>query len=183
MRWGWRTLLAVGSVAVVIVALTAAACHRSVPVATEAPSPDATASASPSVSLSPTSPPEDPAVTADVCNLASAATAGTTKIFNDQIAALEQAAARNDQATMVTAAQTINRQFANLAATMTQLAERPVSPALRTVLTDVATALTQMYALSYTGTTVDIRKKLLDFAAALAKTCAPPPPASASPAS
>jgi hypothetical protein len=30
-----------------------------------------------------------------------------------------------------------------------------------------------MYALSYTGTTVDIRKKLLDFAAAFANTCAP----------
>jgi hypothetical protein len=124
--------------------------------------------------------PVDPAVTADVCSLSSAATASTTKIFNDQIAALEQAAARNDQASMVRAAETINRQFENLAATLTQLSERPVTPALRTVLTDIATALTQMYALSYTGTTVDIRKKLLDFAAAFAKTCAAPGSASAS---
>jgi len=122
-------------------------------------------------------------VTADVCSLSTAATASTTKIFNDQIAALEQAAARNDQATMVRAAETINRQFENLAATFTQLAERPVSAALRTVLTDIATALTQMYALSYTGTTVDIRKKLLDFAAAFANTCAPPASTSATPSS
>ena len=58
-------------------------------------------------------------------------------------------------------------------------AERPVAPALKTVLTDIATALTQMSSLSYTGTTVDIRKKLLDFAAAFTKTCTSP--ASASP--
>jgi hypothetical protein len=38
-----------------------------------------------------------------------------------------------------------------------------------------------MSALSYTGTTVDIRKKLLDFAAAIARVCAPPATASASP--
>ena len=50
---------------------------------------------------------------------------------------------------------------------------------MKTVLTDIATALTQMSSLSYTGTTVDIRKKLLDFAAAFTKTCTSP--ASASP--
>jgi hypothetical protein len=181
MRSGLRTRLALGVVIVLALTLTATACTQPVPVADQSP----TASTSPATSLSPspspTTPPEDPAVTADVCSLASAATSSTTKIFNDQIAALEQAAARNDQATMVRAAETINRQFANLAATLTQLAARAVSPALRTVLTDIATALTQMYALSYTGTTVDIRKKLLDFAAAFTSTCAPPASASATP--
>ena len=80
---------------------------------------------------------------------------------------------------MVAAAEAINKQFVSLAAILTQLSERPVTPALKTVLTDIATALTQMSSLSYTGTTVDIRKKLLDFAAAFTKTCTPP--ASASP--
>ena len=105
--------------------------------------------------------------------------ASTTKVFNDQIAALEQAPPRNDQAAMVAAAEAINKQFVSLAAILTQLSERPVTPALKTVLTDIATALTQMSSLSYTGTTVDIRKKLLDFAAAFTKTCTSP--ASASP--
>ena len=75
----------------------------------------------------------------------------TTKVFNDQIAAIEQAAADGDQAAMVAAAETINKQFVSLAAILTQLSERPVTPALATVLTDIATALAQMSSLSYTG--------------------------------
>jgi hypothetical protein len=165
----------------VIAAFGVSACQGALPLATPMTSTTPTESATPSMSASPTPPPLDPAVTTDVCNLAAAATASTTHLFNDQIAALEQAAARNDQAAMVAAAAAINKQFLSLAATLTQLAERPVTPALKTVLTDVATALTQMSALAYTGTTVDIRKKLLDFAAAFAKTCVPG--ASASPAS
>jgi hypothetical protein len=48
------------------------------------------------------------------------------------------------------------------------------------VLTDIATALEQMTALSYTGTTVDQRKKLVDFTLAIDSACAPAT-ASASP--
>jgi hypothetical protein len=112
--------------------------------------------------------------TAEVCGLAAAATDTTTDIFNEQIAALEQAAASNDKAAMVAAAEAINKQFADLAEVFAQLAERPIAPELQVVLTDIAAALTQMAALSYTGTTVDIRKKLLDFTSAIEHTCAPP---------
>lgn len=180
MRSGWRTRLAVGTVAALVVALTAAACDGgTVPVAQQ--SPVGETSTNTSATPSPTVTPEDPAVTADVCSLATADTASTTKLFNDQMAALEQAAARGDQAAMVAAAGAINKRFMSLGATLTQLATRPVSPALRAVLTDIATALAQMSSLAYTGTTVDIRKKLLDFAAAFAKVCAPATTASGSP--
>ncbi len=178
MRSSGQTRLAVGAVALLAV-LTTTACNGSTPRAAQPPVVEPTASASPSPSASPTPPPLDPAVTADVCSLAAAATTSTTKVFNDQLAALEQAAARNDQSAMVAAAEAINKQFVSLAAILTQLSERPVASALKTVLTDIATALTQMSSLSYTGTTVDIRKKLLDFAAAFNKTCTSP--ASASP--
>jgi hypothetical protein len=133
-------------------------------------SPSGSASASPSPTA-PTAPPVDPEVTSEVCTLAAAATAGATSIFNDQIGALEQAAARNDQASMVSAAEAINKQFVQLAANLNQLAAYPVSPELKKVLTDIITAVNQMSSLSYTGTTVDIRKKLLDFAAAFTRTC------------
>jgi hypothetical protein len=144
--------------------------------------PDLSASVDPSASpgtsaasASPTPPPVDPAATAEVCGLAVAATQTTTTIFNEQIGRLEQAAARNDQAAMVAAAEAINQQFVSLGNTFTQLAKRRISAELRTVLTDISTALEQMSSLSYTGTTVDIRKKLLDFGTAIGSTCIPPP--------
>jgi hypothetical protein len=160
-----------------LVVLAGVACGP-VPVAVVTPTSDPAVSPSgtPSATPSPTPPPVDPAVVLEACSLASAATSGATKVFNDQIAALEQAAARNDQVAMVTAAEAINKEFVGLAATLSQLAQRPVSPELKTVLTDVAAALTQMSSLAYTGTTVDIRKKLLDFAAAFNRTCTPPSP-------
>jgi hypothetical protein len=153
------------------VALTATACQ-----ADPTPGPTGTADATPTTSAaaSPTAPPVDPAATAEVCGLATAATDTTTKIFNEQMAAFEQAAATNDEAAMLAAAEAINRQFTSLANTFTQLAQRPVAPDLRSVLTDIATALTQMSALSYTGTTVDIRKKLVDFTDALNRLCVSP---------
>lgn len=120
---------------------------------------------------SPTAPPVDPVLTKQICAAAAKATADGTKVFNDQLAALEQAAAKNDQAAMVAAAEAINKQFTDLASALGVLAQQPVSPAVKVVLSDVSTALTEMASLSYTGTTVDIRKKLLDFAAAFGKTC------------
>jgi hypothetical protein len=160
-----------------LVMLAGVACGP-VPVSVVTPTtdPGLSPSETPSPTPSPTPPPVDPAAVLEACSLASTATSGATKSFNDQIAALEQAAARNDQTTMITAAEAINKQFVDLGTTLTQLAQRPVSPELKTVLTDVAAALTQMSSLAYTGTTVDIRKKLLDFAAAFTRTCTPTSP-------
>ncbi|HEY7224457.1 MAG TPA: hypothetical protein VH561_12840 [Micromonosporaceae bacterium] len=134
-------------------------------------------SASPTTSPKPTR--VDPLATIQVCGLATAATDTTITLFNEEMATFEQAAASNDQATMVESAQAIDDQFVSVAQTFTELAKRPVDPALRQVLTDISSALTAMTAVSYTGTTVDIRMKLqVDFPLALQHTCAS---ASASP--
>jgi hypothetical protein len=169
MQWRWRALVGIG--VTIGLALALAGCQGN-----PAPSPTGTvdATATASTDVSPTAPPVDPAATAQVCGLAVAATRTTTKIFNDQMAAFEQAAATNDEPAMFAAAEAINQQFTTLATTFTQLSQRPIDPALRAVLTDIATALTQMSSLSYTGTTVDIRKKLIDFTDALNHACVSP---------
>jgi hypothetical protein len=166
---GWLTL----GPALLIATLMVACQAQTNPPESSASS-DPAISPSGSASPSPTAPPADPAATAEVCGLAAAATQTTSSIFNEQIATIEEAAARNDQAAMVEAAEAINQQFVSLGETFTQLAKRRISPELRTVLTDISTALEQMSSLSYTGTTVDIRKKLLDFSTAIGSTCAPP---------
>jgi flagellin-specific chaperone FliS len=137
-------------------------------------SPTGSESPTPTASPAPTAPPVDPAVTYEVCTQASNATAATTALFNEQIAALEQAAARNDQAGMVTAAEAINKQFQALSAALATMAQRQIGDELKKILTDISEALAEMASLSYTGTTVDIRKKLLDFAAAFTTACVPP---------
>jgi hypothetical protein len=155
-----------------VTVLAAAACQGGLPAAGAATTATPSASAGPSSGPSPTPPPVDPLATVEVCGLAAAATATTITIFNEQIAALEQAAARNDQTAMVAAAKAINQQFVSLGEAFAELAERPVEAQLRIVLTDIAIALEQMSSLSYTGTTVDIRKKLVDFTLAIQGTCA-----------
>lgn len=174
-RGGMRGWLVSGA-ALLTIALSVTACQRDPrsPGLAASPDPSASSSASASASASPTPPPVDPAMTAEVCGLAAAATETTTTIFNEQIAALEQAAAHNDQAAMVLAAEAINQQFVNLGTAFTQLAKRRISPELRDVLIDISTALEEMSSLDYTGTTVDIRRKLVEFSTAIASTCAPP---------
>ena len=151
------------------VALFVGACRTP----TEPAGTASTSTPSATVDPTPTVPAADPLVTIEVCGLAAAATDTTISIFNEQMAAFELAAARNDQAAMELAAKAINDQFVDLAETVTELAERAIDPALRVVLTDIATALEQMTALSYTGTTVDQRKKLVDFTLAIDGVCAP----------
>jgi hypothetical protein len=172
MRRGGVRWAALG--AVLLAVTLAAGCQGGAASPGLATSSDPSAAATASASPSPTAPPVDPAATTEACGLAAAATQTTTAIFNDQIAALEQAAAHNDQAAMVAAAEAINQQFVSLGSTFTQLAKRRISPELRTVLTDISTALEEMSSLAYTGTTVDIRRKLLDFSAAISGTCTPP---------
>jgi hypothetical protein len=171
------------AVAVVVgLSLSAGACTRQ-PIAVVTTSGTSAESPSPSATPSPTPPPVDPAATQQTCAQALAETSNGTQIFNVQIAALEQAAAVNDQAALVAAADAINKEFTALAATTATLAARPVSPQLKTALTDISAALSVMSSTAYTGTTVDIRKKLADFAAALNKACVPPASASPGPSS
>jgi hypothetical protein len=174
MRWGLR-VLAMGITLSVSMAL--AACDDNAGRAMQLPTSSETASPSSAASPSPTPSPSqtvDPAATAEVCGLSKTSMTTTVNIFNAQMAAFEQAAAHGDNPAMLNAAKAINEQFVSLANTFTQLAKRDVSNELRTVLTDISTALTEMSSLTYVGTTTDIRKKLTDFTAALDSTCATP---------
>jgi hypothetical protein len=177
----WRVRLAAASV--LAVALLTSGCQAgTVPIDHASPLGEPPATTSPSPTATATLPPADPVVTADACTIAANATQATTQVFSEQMGKLEEAAARKDQAAVVAAAAAINAQFQSLATTLTELAKRQVTPALKTALLDVAQALTQMASPSYTGTSVDILKKLADFAAAFASACAPPTSASPVPA-
>jgi hypothetical protein len=175
LRSAVRARLAAG-VALAVVFAIAACQSTGVPAA--APSGGPTATVTVPASPTPTAPPVDPLVTAEVCGLAAAATETTTSIFNEQTDAFELAVARNDEAAMAAAVRAIEDQFESIAKTFPKLAQRPIAQGLRQVLTDVAKAISEMTTLSYTGTTLDIRKKLLDFELALEATCGPlTPPA------
>jgi hypothetical protein len=159
--------LVVAVATAVAAVLAAAGCHAGVdPTLSSGALPTATTTATA------TPVPVDPMVTIEVCGLATAATATTTSVFNEQIAAFEQAAARNDQSALVASSKAINDQFDNAAQAFTTLSKRPAaSPDLQAVLAQIAQALTQMSSVDYTGTTVDIRKKLVDFQLALDSVC------------
>jgi hypothetical protein len=107
-----------------------------------------------------------------VCTEATAATAAATAVINDQLGILEQAAAAGDQARMVAAAEIINTQFRTLSATFALRSQTLTSPALNRTLIDVSEALAEMASPRYTGTMVDIKKKMIDFSAAFTAVCA-----------
>jgi len=107
-----------------------------------------------------------------VCTEASAAVAASTAVINDQLATLEQAAAAGDQTRMVAAAEIINTQFRTLSATFALRAQTLTNPGLNKTLVDVSDALAEMASPRYTGTMVDIKKKMIDFSVAFAGVCA-----------
>jgi hypothetical protein len=155
--------------AVSSVALTAACAAQpdAVPVGQVA---SAAPTATPTLTPTPT-PTADPAMFTTVCADATQATSTATIVINDQLAILEQAAADGDQTRMVAAAEAINNQFTVLSASFTLQAQMLTSPPLSATLTDVSAALAEMASPRYTGTMVDIKKKMIDFAAAFAAVC------------
>jgi hypothetical protein len=157
--------------------LTLAACQKETVSSSAAALAETSSSPTPSVSATPTEEPVDPAVVAEVCGLALAATETTITVFTEQTAIAELAVAQGDNAAMVAAAKEIDAQFASLAETFTKLAQRPVDPQLRERLTRTADALTEMSSEYYLGSTVDTRVKLAEFQTGLAETCATPEPA------
>lgn len=113
----------------------------------------------------------DAAVTAQVCRSASKAVADTSKYFNDQMAALERAAAKGDQDAVVAAATAIQNRLTQLGTTAAAYAAKAVSPELRAVLVETVVAITEISSPSYSGTQADIKQKLVNLGAAFAKAC------------
>lgn len=115
--------------------------------------------------------PGDPGVTRQTCTAAiKVATAGT-KVFNDQLAALEKAAAKGDQTAMVAAAEAINKEFLAMASALGALSQKTVSPSVKAALTDASAALSDIASETYTGTMADIKKKLTELGASFTKAC------------
>lgn len=166
--------LALSAGAGVVFAITAACTAQppSVPVrqvqGSESAAPTATSSPSPT-------PTPDPFITEQVCAEATEATAAASAVINDQLATLERAAAAGDQAGMVAAAEAINTQFTSLSARFaTQAQVQSVSPPVQDTLADVSAALAEMASPRYIGTMVDIKRKMIDFAAAFVRVCGSP---------
>jgi hypothetical protein len=165
MRAVWAVVAAA-----TVTAVMSAGCGESRQSLVAAPSRLAQATASPSRPA-----PGDPATTRRVCIQTVALVASGTRFFNNEIAALERAAAKGDQAAMVAAAEAINTRFTQMAAALSSAAQKKVSPALQAVLTKGSALLSEIPSPSYAGATADIAKRLSDLAAALVTACSADP--------
>jgi hypothetical protein len=161
-----RRVLAV-AIAIMVAFAALAACsrgpHTVAPMTLPAPSVISVASPTPSAA--------DPNLTLQVCTAATLAAADGTKLFNDQWARLEKAAAKGDQAAMVRAAELIQRTFVELAAGLGAMSRRSVSPQVKLALAEGSAVLTEISSQKYAGTTADISRELADIAAGFAKAC------------
>jgi hypothetical protein len=164
-----RRVLALAAVSAAVFAAAACTGSPAVPSAVGQPTPGTSASSTTSATTPP--PTADPNVTKQVCTDATAAAADGTKVFNEQIGALETAAAKGDQTTMVSSAEVIQKKLVELAASLKTLSQKSVTPAVKTALTDASSALTEIASESYTGSPQDIQKKLTDLAGTFAKAC------------
>jgi hypothetical protein len=155
------------AVATMIAFAALSACSRGPdavsPMAVPTPSVLSTASPTPSAG--------DPNLTLQVCTAATLAAADGAKLFNEQWARLEKAAAKDDPAAMVRAAELIQRTFVELAAGLGTLSRKSVSPQVKLALAEGSAVLTEIASQKYSGTTADINRELADLAAGFAKAC------------
>jgi hypothetical protein len=102
----------------------------------------------------------DPAVTDKVCRDATAAVNATTVVFNEQLNAIDTAAAAGDQGAIMKAADTIQTRFVSLADSLASWGEMPVQAKVRAALTGGAATLRTITAETYTGDQTDIAQQL-----------------------
>jgi hypothetical protein len=114
----------------------------------------------------------DPAATNHACAVAIKAAGETTKVLNDQYAALERAAAVGDENAMVSAAEVINSKFVEVARALAALAQPTVNPTVRRVLSQAAATLRYISSEAYPGGQVEIKKKLAELSSAFGRACA-----------
>lgn len=161
-----RRMIALAGIAVVAVIPTA--CADGLGSATTA-GPMDTAAVVPVRAATP--PPPDAAVTRQVCAVAERTASRGLRVFTHHMAALETAAARNDQTAMVAAATAITTEFAAMAATLGSLSKRSVSAPVRVALVDASASIRQMGSIEYVGTPADQHEELREVADAFAEAC------------
>jgi hypothetical protein len=162
----WRALVAGLAIVVTVLAGTAlAGCASEAGLA----SPGRTGSVR--LSVPPTRSPVDPRLTRQICAAAVRGTGEVLKVFNEQLATLERAAARGDQSTMVEAAEVIIEQVVDMATALRVFAQKAVSPRVRAALSRASAKLAEIATESYAGSPTDIRTTLAGLGTSLTKAC------------
>ncbi len=105
-------------------------------------------------------PPIDPVVTKQVCGEAKTGTTDTVRFFHDQLLAIESAAARGDQASVVLAADAIQQRIVGLATSLIRWSQLPVSPTVKGTLLLAASSLLAVSSKTYPGNQADISRRL-----------------------
>jgi hypothetical protein len=125
----------------------------------------------PSVAPSSSPSPGDPILTQQVCAAAAILTGDGARLYNDELAVLEKAAAQGDQATLVEAAEKIQKKFVQLADGLSELSKRSISPKLKAALLEASAALTEIASQTYAGTTSDIKDRLASLGTSFVPVC------------
>jgi hypothetical protein len=123
------------------------------------------------LSVPPSKAPPDPRLTRQICAAAVRAAGDVLEVFNVQLAALERAAARGDESTMVEAAEMIIEQVTEASAALRVFAQKAVTPRVRMALSRAAATLAEIASASYDGSPTDIRATLTGLGPTLAKAC------------
>jgi hypothetical protein len=115
--------------------------------------------------------PADPRVTRQICSSAVKAAGDVLKVFNEQLATLENAATRGDEHSMVEAAEVIIERVTEMSAALRAFAQKAVTPRVRMALSRASATLAEIASASYTGSPWDIRKTLSGLGSSIAKAC------------
>ena len=148
--------------AVVVAAAVGTACTNPPTTATLASAP----SASPDSLFA-----YDPWLTQQACTAAALTTADSARLFRNQMALIEKAAAEDNPSALVAAASVVQRSFVDLAEGLAFLARKPVSPQVAAALSDVSASFAEISSNTYVGSTSDISTRLSQLTAAVVRAC------------
>jgi hypothetical protein len=133
--------------------------------ANERPSPDATADV-------PAASGVDPMLTRQACTAAAISAVDSTRLFHNQMAVIEQAAADDDTAALIAAANLIQRSFVQLAKGLAVLSTKPLTPEVAQAFREAARSMTEISSNTYAGSTADINTRLTDLTTSVLTACA-----------
>ena len=114
----------------------------------------------------------DPLLTRQACTAAAISAVDSTRLFHNQMAVIEQAAADDDTAALIAAANLIQRGFVQLAKGLAVLSTKPLSPGVVEAFRAAARSMTEISSNTYAGSTADINTRLTDLTTSVLTACA-----------
>jgi hypothetical protein len=114
----------------------------------------------------------DPLLTQEACTAAALSAFDSTRLFQSQMAVIERAAADDDTATLIAAANLIQLSLVQLAHGLALLSHRPLSPEVAQTLREASQTVTEISSNTYAGSTADISTKLADVTTSVLTACA-----------